>query len=309
MIRKALLAIITVIVAALALPPLWYTVFPQPGPALPPAGHRVEVAPGVGINVIEEGKGRPIVLVHGHPACAYDWTALMHELAAHGYRALAYDRVGYGRSDARKNGQYTVDANADELLALMAAEDVRDAIVVGWSYGGGTAIVAARKNPSRIARLVLVASVGPGIENRPAPPPLVMELIAGPGFSWLAHVPPLARRVRAAMTATAFDPDPIAPGYLTQLDANFSSPHTLDTFRSEGRDLGGQANLDPSSIDLPMLIVHGDRDRLVPFSVGEELHRRARHTQFWVVTNGSHMLPFTHAKALADRIAAFAAEG
>jgi pimeloyl-ACP methyl ester carboxylesterase len=307
-IRTALLVGGALVAAALSLPPLWFTAFPEPVAELPPAGRRVEVAPHVAVNVIEAGKGPPVVLVHGHPGSGYDWSPLMRTLAARGYRVLAYDRVGYGRSDGRTNGSYTVGANADELLALLAAEHLRDALVVGWSYGGGVAIVAARKDASRVARLALVGSVGPGIENREGPPPLLMEFIAGPGLTWLARVPPLARRVRTAMTATAFDPDPIAPGYLSQLDANFGRPHTLETFRSEGRDLDGQANLDPSAIDLPILIVHGDRDRLVPLAVGQELHRRAQRSELWVVPGGSHMLPVTHAEALADRIAAFAHE-
>jgi len=307
--RTTLLVVVVMMAAALALPPLWYAVFPEPVPELPPPGRRAEVAPGVGVNVIEEGQGLPIVLVHGHPACAYDWSLLMHELAAHRHRVLAYDRVGYGRSDGRTNGKYTVEANADELLALLAAEDLHDIVLVGWSYGGGTSIVAARKDPSRIARLVLVGSVGPGIENRPAPPRFVMEFMAGPGLSWISRVPPLDRRLRAALTAVAFDPDPIADGYLNQLAANFGRPHTLTTFRSEGRDLGGAADLDPHPIDLPMLIVQGDHDRLVPPSVGEELHRRARHSELWVVSGGSHMLPITHAAVLAEKITAFAGEG
>jgi len=232
----------------------------------------------------------------------------MHELAVRGHRVLAYDRVGYGRSDGRRNGKYTVDANADELLALLAAEHLHDIVLVGWSYGGGTSIVATRKDPSRIAGLVLVGSVGPGIENRPAPPRFVMEILAGPALSWVSRVPPVDRRVRAALTAIAFDPDPIANGYLDRLAANFAQPHTLTTFRSEGRDLGGEADLDPSKIELPILIVQGDHDRLVPPGVARELHRRARHSRLWMIPGGSHMLPITHATVLAQKITTFADE-
>jgi pimeloyl-ACP methyl ester carboxylesterase len=294
------------VTAALGLPPLWYALFPEVAPELPPAGRRVEVAPGLGVNVIEAGQGPAIVLVHGHPGCAYDWLPLQSELAARGHRVLAYDRVGYGRSDGRRDGDYTVGANAGELLALLAASGLRDATLVGWSYGGGTSIVAARREDARIARLVLVGSVGPGVENRDAPPRLVVEFMAGPGLSWLARVPPLDRRLRAALAADAFAPGPVPPGFLVQLDANFGRPHTLESFRSEGRDLGGEADLDPAPIDRPILVVHGDADRLVPPTVGSELFRRARHGQLWVVPGGSHMLPVTHAAKLAERIAAFA---
>jgi pimeloyl-ACP methyl ester carboxylesterase len=307
--RIALLGVVAIVIAALGLPPLWYAAFPVPVAGLPPPGRRVEVAPGVGVNVIEAGRGRPVVLVHGHPGCAYDWTALMSELAARGFRALAYDRVGYGRSDGRPDADYTVAANANELLALLAAEDLREVVIVGWSYGGGTSIVAARRDPSRIAALVLVGSVGPGIEHREGPPPLVIDFLLGPGLTWVSHVPPLAQRLRLALVATAFAPGPVTPGYPEVLDANFAGPHTRDTFRSEGRDLDGRADLDPGPVDLPMLIIHGDGDLLVPLSVGEELHRRARRSTLWVVPRGSHMLPITHAAALAERMAGFTRDG
>jgi pimeloyl-ACP methyl ester carboxylesterase len=305
MLRRTLLALAALLAAALLLPPLWYALFPETRPELPPPGRRVEVAPGVGVNLIEAGDGPPLVLVHGHPGCAYDWAPLQRELAARGHRVLAYDRVGYGRSDGRPGGDYTVEANARELLALLEAEGLRDVTLVGWSYGGGTSIVAARRDPERIARLVLVGSVGPGIENREAPPRLVVEFMAGPGLTWLARVPPLARRLRAALTASAFDPDPVPPEFLVQLDANFGRPHTLTTFRSEGRDLGGEADLDPAPIDRRILVAHGDADRLVPLAVGRELFARARRGELRVVPGGSHMLPITHAAELADRIAAF----
>lgn len=178
--------------------------------------------------------------------------------------------------------------------------------VVGFSYGGATAITAARKDDSRMSRLVLVGSVGPGVENRDASPQVLVELMAGGGLRWLSYVPPLQRRVLVALTAEAFAPAPIAPGFLAQLAANFAQPHTLTTFTSEARDLDGTADLSPTAIKVPILIVQGDGDRLVPPSVAEELHRQAPGSELWVIPDGGHMLPIIHAAALADRIAAFA---
>ena len=132
MIRHLLLALVIVIVGALALPPLWYAVLPNPVPELPPPGRRVELSRGVGVNVIEEGEGPPVVLVHGHPGSAYDWRHLMPRLAGRGLRALAYDRVGWGHSDWRAKGSFTVDANAKELLALL---ETRSAYTDGFVEG------------------------------------------------------------------------------------------------------------------------------------------------------------------------------
>ena len=303
--RRLLLGLLLLVTAVIALPPLWFAIFPSPAPELPPAGRSVEIAPGVHVNVLDEGSGPPVVLIHGHPATAYDWDPMLHELAVRGRRAIAYDRVGYGRSDGRTDGNYTVAANADELLALLEALNLEHVELVGWSYGGGTAIAAARKDPSRIDRLVLIGSVGPGIEQREAPPAWAQAILQGPALSWMARVPPLGRRVQAMMTGVAFSPEGITPGYLDQLAANFSAPHTLQTFRSEGGDLGGAAPIDPAPVSLPILVIHGEGDHLVPVAVGRTLAARAPHAQLWLVPNAGHMLPLTRTGQLADRIAAF----
>ena len=306
MLRRVLMALLVLVVAAIGVPPLWYTAFPYPAPDLPPPGRLVEVEPGVHVNVIEEGSGPPVVLVHGHPATGYDWQPLMHELAARGRLAIAYDRVGYGRSDGRTNDAYTVAANADELLGLLKALQLEHVELVGWSYGGGTAIAAARKDPSRIDRLVLIGSVGPGIEERDAPPAAVMAFMRGPGLSWLASVPPLGRRFQAMMTGVAFSPEGITPGYLDQLAANFAAPHTLQTYRSEGGDLDGTADIDPAALTLPVLVIHGADDHLVPVAVGRTLAEHAPNARLWVIPQAGHMLPLTRPSKLADHLVAFA---
>ena len=106
-----------------------------------------------------------IVLVHGLPGCAYDWTPLPERLAALGRRVIAYDRVGYGYSSPRgTESDYTYDDNASELLELLEILDVSDTTLVGWSYGGGVVIRAGLRGSERIGRLVLLGSVGPAIE-------------------------------------------------------------------------------------------------------------------------------------------------
>lgn len=297
------------VLSALLLPPLWYAVFAEPPPELPPAGRRVEVRPGLAVNVIEQGEGPAVLLVHGHPACAYDWQPLMRELAARGYRAIAYDRVGYGYSDGRPPGRVTVDMNAAELVTLLARLDLEDATLVGWSYGGGTSIVAMKQDPSRVARLLLVGSIGPGIADRdtvPKAPPWLAEFLAGPVYGWISAVPPLSRMLGEALMGAAFHPDPVPDWYRVQSAANFGRPHSRNAFRSEGRDLGGEADLDPAPIDLPILILHGTEDRLAPPFVAEANHARAAGSALRWIENGSHMLPITHAEEVAAAIVGFA---
>jgi pimeloyl-ACP methyl ester carboxylesterase len=302
---------VALLTVAIALPPFWYAAFPVVRPELPPAGRRVEVSSGLGVNVIEAGAGPAVVLVHGHPGNAYEWQPLMAELARRGFRAIAYDRAGYGRSDGRPTpGHVTVETNASELLALLAALELRDVTLVGSSYGGATAIVAAKRDPARLARLVLVGSVGPGIETtRPKLPGPLVELIAGPVLSWIESVPPASARVRAAFMGSAFAPDPVPDWFMELAAANFGRPHTLAAFRSEGRDLGGQADLDPSPIRLPILILQGDADRLVPPPVAENLRARAPHAELRLVPRAGHAIPITHTALLADAVAEAAARG
>ena len=245
---RLLLAFCVVLVAPLVLPPLWYAVVPVSHPELPPAGRRVDVSTGLGVNVIEEGVGPPVVLVHGHPGCAYDWEPFMRELAGRGLRAIAYDRVGYGRSDARPRGRVTVETNARELLGLLA----------------------------------------------------------GPVLSWISRVPPVGRRLRAAFLRTAFHPDAVPDWFLRLAEANLARPGTLDAFRSEGRDLGGEADLDPAPIQLPILVFQGDADRLVPPAVAENIRARALHAELRIVPHAGHALPITHTALLADALAEFA---
>lgn len=300
--RRMGLALLVLGVAAVALPPLWYAVFPPPRPELPPAGRRVALADGVHVNVVERGAGPPVVLVHGLPGSAYDWRPTLDALAARGVRALAYDRVGYGWSDARPVPA-TLEANARELTQLLAAEALEDAVVVGWSYGGGTAIRAAQLDASRMARLVLVGSLGPG-QERGRPPLLIRLLLTDLGLAWLRRVPPLTNGMRAAISAAAFSEGPQPAWWLPTLNANFAQPGTAAAWRDEGDELERIEAPDPADLALPILVVHGDDDWLVPVGIGRELARRAPQGRLVEVEGGSHMLPVTHAERLADAIVA-----
>ncbi len=306
--RRLLLALVLLLALAGGLPPLWFAIFPVEALELPPAGRRIPVAEGVAVNALDRGAGPALVLVHGLPGSAYDWQPLADRLVARGYRVLAYDRVGYGRSDGRRDGAYNVEGNAGDLLALLRHEDLRDATLVGWSYGGVTSIVATERDPSRIARVVLVGSAGPLLPELSEPPAAVFAvLFSKPVMAWMGAVPPVGRGLQRTISAQAFS-DQAAPDWWdSQVAANFARPHTRDTYRLEGADFGGKS-WNTQALERPILVIHGDDDRLVPIAVGRALHDGARRSELMVVEGGSHMLPITHADLLADRIAAFVAE-
>jgi pimeloyl-ACP methyl ester carboxylesterase len=266
---------------------------------------------GAGVNVVAEGSGAPVVLVHGLPGCAYDWRVLAPELAGRGRRAIAYGRVGYGRSDPRPDGRYTPQANAEELVALLEKLDARDATVVGWSYGGVTAILAAVTDASRIKRLVLVGSGGPDSPDAEAPEmPLAMRVLySDPVLRWRTAIPPLGIGLMKAASEAAFSGQPQPAWWLDGLRANFSRWDTLITYRSEMAGVGADADapddFPADRVGVPTLILHGDDDRLAPVAIGRYLHSVIPGSELVEIAGGSHMIPITHAALLADRIAAF----
>lgn len=304
--RRILLGIVVVVAALIALPPLWFAVAGAERPELPPPGTRVELPDGRGLNVVERGSGPPVVLVHGLPGTAYDWQPLTEALAARGRHVLAVDRAGYGHSDPRPDdADYTLDANADDVLALLEALDLRDVTLVGWSYGGGTAIVAARRDPSRLSSIVLVGSMGPREEPPPQPPLVFRALLWGPVLAWVQRVPPVVGVLRRGMSEAAFSGQPWPDWWLPQLAANLGRPHATHAWLTEAGHITGQEDLDPSGIARPVLVVQGTDDRFVPMSVAEALHTRSPQAELLAVDGGSHMLPITHPELLAERIVAF----
>ncbi len=300
---RVVLLVFGSLIALIGLPPLYYSVFPAEVPQLPPPGRRIDVGGGVAVNAIIEGQGRPIVLVHGLPGSAYDWAPLSQALAARGHRVIAYDRVGYGHSDARTNDFYTPDGNAEDLLGLLETEDLRDATVVGWSYGGPIAIIAARKDPSRIGRLVLIGSGGPS--DDPQQPPAAMALLSsGPVRWYLAAVPPLGRGLQSALSELAFSGAQQPDWWLPNLAANFAMPSMRATYYAEGERFM-ESELDIEEVDQPILLLHGDNDKLAPLAIGRWLAGHAKHSKLQVIKDGSHMIPITHAFELADSIQEF----
>lgn len=305
--RRLLAVVLIVFVAMIGLPPLYFYFFPSQPPQLPGPDQRFAVGNGLMVNTVVKGSGPPIVLVHGLPGSAYDWAPLTDALAARGFQVFAYDRVGYGRSDARPDEDFTIAANARDLLGLLNTQDLHDATVVGWSYGGPVAIEAAGSDPSRISRLVLIGSGGPP-EAAPEPPPALQRLIfSEPVLAWLRAVPPAGRAVQAAMSDEAYSDAPEPEWWLPQLAANMGRPDTPRTFQGEAERIGGgDASMDPVTVGQPILLLHGDDDRLAPLALGQWIESHARNADLEVVQGGSHMLPITHTELVADRIAEFA---
>ena len=131
----------------------------------------ITTADGTEIFYKDWGSGQPIVFSHGWPLSADDWDTQMLFFLQHGYRVIAHDRRGHGRS-TQTSGGHDMDHYADDLAAVTAHLDLRDAIHVGHSTGGGEVVrYIARHGEGRVARAVLISSV----------PPLMVQTQANPG--------------------------------------------------------------------------------------------------------------------------------
>jgi non-heme chloroperoxidase len=117
------------------------------------------------------GSGQPVVFSHGWPLSADDWDTQMLFFLQHGYRVIAHDRRGHGRSTQTSDG-HDMDHYADDLAALSAHLDLQDAVHIGHSTGGGEVVhYIARHGESRVAKAVLISAV----------PPLMVQTEANPG--------------------------------------------------------------------------------------------------------------------------------
>ena len=213
------------------------------------------------------GSGQPVVFSHGWPLTADAWDSQMLFLGSHGYRVIAHDRRGHGRSNQPWHGN-DMDTYADDLAALTQALDLKDAIHIGHSTGGGEVVrYIARHGSKRVAKAVLIGAVPPIMLKTAANPGgLPMEVFDGLRASFLADRSKLFK-------------DIAVPFYGANRPGNTVSAGLADGFWLQGMQ-GGAKGLydcikafsetdfteDLKKIDVPTLVIHGDDDQIVPFA-------------------------------------------
>jgi non-heme chloroperoxidase len=211
------------------------------------------------------GAGQPVVFSHGWPLSADAFEDQMNFLASHGYRCIAHDRRGHGRSSQTWHGN-DLDTYADDLAELVEALDLKDAVHVGHSTGGGeVARYIGRHGTKRVAKAVLISAI----------PPLMLKTPANPAGLPIDVFDGLRSNVQA--DRSQFFKDLSAPFYGANRPGNKVSQGLRDSFWMQGMMCGFPAAYycikafsesdcteDLKKFDIPTLILHGDDDQIVP---------------------------------------------
>jgi non-heme chloroperoxidase len=256
----------------------------------------VTVADGTVIHFKDWGSGQPVVFSHGWPLQGDAWEDQMMFLASHGYRVIAHDRRGHGQSSQPWTGN-NMDTYADDLATLMDALDLKDAMLVGHSTGGGeVAHYIGRHGSARVAKAVLVSSVPPQMVKSPTNPGgLPIDVFDG---------------IRAAVLAdrSQFFQDLSLPFYGYNRAGAKVSQGVRDTFWAQGMQCGIKNAYDCikefsevdytedlKKIDVPTLVIHGSDDQIVPIdAAGKASAKIVKDAKLIIYDGAPHGLPTTH---------------
>jgi len=253
------------------------------------------------------GSGQPVVFSHGWPLNADAWEDQMIFLAARGYRCIAHDRRGHGRSSQPWNG-HDMDTYADDLATLVDTLDLRNAIHVGHSTGGGeVARYIGRHGMKRVAKAVLISAI----------PPLMLQTPANPGGLPLKNFDAL--RAGVLTDRSQFFRDLSGPFYGANRPGARVSQGLRDTFWLQGMQAGFNAAYecikvfsetdlteDLKKIDVPTLILHGDDDQIVPIADSALLSAKlVKNATLKVYAGAPHGMPATHKDQINGDLLAF----
>jgi non-heme chloroperoxidase len=254
------------------------------------------------------GKGQPIVFSHGWPLSADDWDAQMLFFLKHGYRVIAHDRRGHGRSTQTSDG-HDMDHYADDLAALTKHLDLKQAVHVGHSTGGGeVAHYLGRHGESRVAKAALISAV----------PPLMVKTEKNPGGLPKDVFDGLQAQLAANRAQFCYDL-PAGPFYGFNRPGVKALEPTIRNWWRQGMMGGAKAHYDGivafsqtdftedlKKITVPVLVMHGDDDQIVPYADSAPLSAKLLKNGTLKTYKGfPHGMPTTQAETINADLLAF----
>ena len=313
--RRSLLQNSAAIAASIALPLTAIAADKKPASKSAAPGHEhakrtanmITTKDGTQIYYKDWGTGRPLVFSHGWPLNADAWEGQMVFLGERGYRAIAHDRRGHGRSGQPWNGN-DMDTYADDLAALIETLDLKDAVLVGHSTGGGeVARYLGRHGSKRVGKALLLGAV----------PPIMLKTAANPGGLPMEVFDGIRAGVRA--DRSQFFKDLTVPFYGANRPGAKVSQGLNDSFWFMGMQGSLKAEWDCikqfsetdftedlKKIDVPTLIVHGDDDQIVPIADSAMLSAKLiKGSTLKVYAGAPHGLASTHQEQFNADLLAF----
>src|ERR1700756_4217257 len=263
---------------------------------------------GTQIYYKDWGKGQPIVFSHGWPLSSDDWDGQMMYFLNQGFRVVAHDRRGHGRSSQTSSG-HDMDHYADDLAAVVEKLDLRDAIHVGHSTGGGEVVrYIGRHGESRVAKAVLISSV----------PPLMVQTDANPGGLPKSVFDDLQAQL-AANRSEFYRALPSGPFYGYNRPGATPSEAIIQNWWRQGMMGGAKAHYDGivafsqtdftedlKKITVPVLVMHGDDDQIVPYADSAPLSAKLlRNSTLKTYKGFPHGMPTTEPDTINNDLLAF----
>jgi len=263
---------------------------------------------GTQIYYKDWGAGQPVVFSHGWPLSADSWESQMLFLATHGYRCIAHDRRGHGRSGQPWGGN-DMDTYADNLAELIETLDLMGSVLIGFSAGGGeVARYVGRHGTKRVAKVALISAV----------PPLMLKTAANPGGLPLEKFDEI-RLGSLADRSQLYREIASGPFFGFNRAGAKISRGMIEWFWLQGMQAGAKNTFDCikafsetdftedlKQFDRPTLIIHGDDDQIVPIgAAGLASSRLVKNSTLKVYVGGPHGLTETHKAMLDAELLAF----
>jgi non-heme chloroperoxidase len=245
----------------------------------------------------DHGIGTPVVLIHGYPLSGRAWDKQVPVLLGTGHRVITYDRRGFGLS-SQPAGGYDYDTFAADLNWLMEKLDLRDAILVGHSMGTGevTRYLAAYGS-ARVAKAVLISPIPPFLlQTTDNPDGVPASVFDGFVHSAAADTPAWMRSFLDnfynidVLRGTLVSEEAYATSWNIAVSASATAAvECIPTWETDFR-------ADVAAIDVPVLVIQGDADRVLPFEkTGKRLPGMMQDAQLVVISGGPHAIAWTHA--------------
>jgi non-heme chloroperoxidase len=255
----------------------------------------------------DHGSGRPVVLIHGYPLSGAAWEKQLPPLISAGFRTITYDRRGFGKSSQPAMG-YDYDTFAADLDVIMNELDLRDAVLIGHSMGTGEVTrYLGRYGSGRVSKAVLISPLPPMLRKSPENPDGLDQGMLD-GLKQQAMADRFAFNTAFLNNFFNFEQTKGRQVSEEAFRANWNiaigaSPigtmHCIDAWTEDFRG-------DVSNIDVPVLIIHGDADRVVPYQASSpRLQQMLSDGELVTLQGAPHSLPWTHSDEINSAIMGF----